>query len=233
MSNQKPKKTKIKLPQRVLPIECSDKDFMESWYKGRDMLDFPKSYALIAVGLPHSGKSCLFKNIIIRANPPFSKIVVIHYDPNTTEYDDLDNVEILTEIPGVEYFLSKEKRTLVILDDINLEMSKEQKGVLDRLFGYVCSHLGVSVMMSSQDAFRLPPIVRRCANIFVFWKIHDLDSLSCLGRKIGMKTDDFKYIFDNFLKKRHDHLMIDMTKNTPYPMRINSYQILERNDEKK
>ena len=67
------------------------------------------------------------KNLIIRADPPFQEIIVIHCDPEyTKEYDDID-VELLGEVPAPDEF-EGEVKTLVVLDDLEFKsMNKVQK----------------------------------------------------------------------------------------------------------
>jgi hypothetical protein len=169
--------------------------------------------------------------MLLRADPPFSKVIVVHCSPEFThEYDDLDDVEVISEIPSPDEFDGEEK-TMVILDDIDLTaLSKEQRGNLDRLYGFVSTHCNVSVCLTSQETFRVPAIVRRCANYYVIWKVSDTDSLKMIGRKVGFKSEDFQNIFERHFHNPKDSLHIDLTEHSPYPLRINGYQMLKRNE---
>ena len=62
-------------------------------------------------------KTTIVKNLLLRSNPPFEEVVVIHCDSGyTKEYDDVgDNVELLNEIPAPEDWEGLVK-TLVVLD---------------------------------------------------------------------------------------------------------------------
>merc|ERR1711966_38454 len=102
-------------------------------------------------------------------------------------------------------------------------MNKEQKRNLDRLFGYVSTHKNISCLLCSQDAFNVPPIVRRCSNIFVLWKCPDMDIMANISRKSGMKRDELGKIFKDICTESRDSLMIDLTPKSPYPLRKNLF----------
>lgn len=225
------KRKVLKLPNRIIALPNPDKDFHESWTKGRNMLDIPHPFRCVCLGPPNVGKTTIVKNLLLRAKPEFEDVVVIHCDGNyTKEYDDLgeDNIEILSEIPAPEDW-EGEKKTLVVLDDLEYkQMNKDQKRNLDRLFGYVSTHKNISIILCSQDAFNVPPIVRRCSNLFVLWRCPDLDAMATCARKTGMKSDGFNSIFNKLMLDSRDSLWLDMTSGSPYPMRKNGYTIINK-----
>jgi len=231
MSNtdHKKRKTKPRLPNKLIALPNADKAFHEKWYKGRNMLNICHPVRCVALGPPNVGKSTVVKNLILRQEPPFEEIFVIHCDSGyTREYDDLGKVEMLSEIPDPEDWEGL-KKTLVVLDDLEFKgMSKHQKRCLDRLFGYVSTHKNISCILCSQDPFNVPPIVRRCSNLWVLWKGNDLDSMANVARKSGMKASDLKYMFDNLLPEHRDSLWIDSTAGTPYPLRKNGFTIIKK-----
>ena len=72
---------------------------------------------------------------LINANN-FKRIIIVHNDVTTEEYSDID-ADILDEIPPIdsEYF-DKKVKTLLILEDLNFKnMNKEQKHLLNRMYG--------------------------------------------------------------------------------------------------
>lgn len=216
-----------KLPNHIIALPNQDKKWHESWYTTRNLLNFPHPWRAVLCGPPNSGKTTVIKNLVLRAYPEFEEIKVIHCDGNfTKEYEDLD-VEMLDgNIPAPEDW-EGEKKTLVILDDLEFrQMSKDQKRNLDRLFGFVSTHKNISVIATSQDAFNLMPCVRRCANIFVLWKSHDMDAMATLARKSGLKAEDFRQLF-KLCDKPKDSLWIDLTDKTPAPLRKNGFEIIE------
>ena len=71
MSEKKKKKKRVKLPNKIIPIPCADKDgWSEKWYPNRNLLNFPHSWRGVFCGPPSCGKTNLIKNIILRAQPP-------------------------------------------------------------------------------------------------------------------------------------------------------------------
>ena len=155
---------------------------------------------------------------------------VIHCDPDyTQEYDDVE-VVMLAKIPAPEEWEGKVK-TLVILDDLEFKgMDKDQKRNLDRLFGFVSTHKHISCILCSQDPFNVPPIVRRCSNLWVLWRCPDLDAMSTCARKTGMKASNFNTIFNQLNLNGHNSLWLDMTSKSPYPMRKNGYTLITKQE---
>lgn len=217
------------LPNKIIPIENSDKEFHEKWTKSRNMLNIPHPFRCVCLGPPNVGKTTIVKNIVLRADPPFQEIVVIHCDSEyTKEYDDLGEVEMLNEIPAPEDWEGQVK-TLVVLDDLEFKgMNKQQKRNLDRLFGYVSTHKNISCILCSQDAFNVPPIVRRCSNLWILWRCPDLDAMATCARKTGLKAENFNTIFNKLMLESRDSLWLDKTDRSPYPMRKNGFTIIKK-----
>ena len=182
------------------------------------------------LGPPNVGETTTIKHIILRAKPQFEEVVVIHCDAEyTKEWLDID-CEMLSEIPAPENWEGRVK-TLVILDDIEYKgMDKTQKRNLDRLFGFVSTHKHISVALTSQDPFNVPPIVKRCSNLWVLWRCPDLDAMSVVARKTGMKAAGFNSIFNQLMLEKKDGLWMDMTDKSPYPMRKNGFNIINKED---
>jgi hypothetical protein len=221
-----------KLPKKIVPIDCSDKGFHERWTDKRNPLNIPHPFRAVLLGPPNSGKGCVAKNIIIRARPQFKKVIVVHCAPDfTTEWDGFD-AEVIGEIPSPDEFGEMaEEKTLCILDDLEYgAFNKEQTRHLDRLLGFCSTHLNISVMILQQDAFQVPAIVRRCSNLFIFWKQTDCDAMSMVARKTGYKAPTFNTMFAQLIKNPHDSIWIDMTDHTKYPLRLNGFQIIEKID---
>jgi len=218
-----------RLPNRIIAFRNHDKEFHEAWSPDRDWLDIPHPFRMVLAAKPNGGKTTVILNIILRvacSDAPFEKIVVVHCDPKETkEYDDIDR-EIRSDIPTPEEFEPGVK-TLCILEDLNyLNMSKEQKGRLERLYGYASTHKNVSCMLTAQDPFRVMPTVRRCSNVFVLWNNVDADMLMRLSRKLGVCPKDLQRVLEQECRGAHDSLWLDFTANSPAPMRKNGYERL-------
>jgi hypothetical protein len=217
-----------KFPKKILALKNKDKTFMETWTDGRDALNIPHSYRMLCFGPPNSGKSLLVKNIVIRAKPMFDNIFLLHCDPDTEEYNDIEAV-ILASVPSPSEWreLTDKRKSLLIIDDFDVKSLKgEQLSNFDRTMGYVSSHCGLSVICCSQDAFNVPACVRRNSNIFALWRQPDLASLSKLASRTGFLATDFRNLFRH-VKSNHDFVMIDNTEGSPYPIRLNGYETLQ------
>ena len=222
----------------IIPIDNPDKEWHEDWkdrvVKGqryhRHPMNIPHPFRAVLLGPPNVGKTTIGLNLVMYQKPVFEHVFVIHVDGEyTREYDALENFELLDHIPDPDWWPG-EVKSLVIIDDKEIKgLPKEQKRALDRLFGYVSTHKNISVILTSQDAFNTPPIVRRCANLWVLWKTKDADSVGMIGRKAGLKVDDLRLFFRKF--GDYDSLWIDSTPKTPYPLRINGVEIIKGEDD--
>jgi hypothetical protein len=217
------KKKAQKLPETILPIKCKDKGFQERWYDGRSLLNLPHSFRAIFAGPPSCGKSNYCKNIIVRCEPPFEQILITHFSPqDTQEWEDVD-ASMLDHIPS-SHEIPGEGKKLLIIEDLDLNsLNKSEMHNLDRLFGYCSSHKSLSIILTCQNPYNVPPCARRTANIFVFFKQPDITALATLAKRTGMKADDLLEIFCKYIHSAHDSLMIDYTNGTPAPLRINGF----------
>ena len=219
----------MKLPDKILPIPCSDKKkWREKWHNGRNMLNIPHSFRLLAIGPPDSGKTTLIKNIILRADPPFKKILVYHFSDTTSEWSDIDGKKI-KDLDPLAYEGNNDK-TIIIIDDCNFKnANKDLKYKINRLFGYTSSHCNVSICITAQNPYDISPEIRRMANLICLWKNHDMNSLKTLASRTGLKAKQIEFIMIYLLKNPHDFLMIDLQANSPAIYRINGYTKLDLN----
>jgi len=218
---------KHRLPRALIHIENVDKKFHEKWDEDRDPLNFPHPFRMVVNGPPNSGKSTIVKNLVIRADPPFEKVVIIHVDHgNTQEYKDLGEhgVEMISDIPDPAEW-DGEKKTLAVVEDLDLRrLTKQQNKALDRLFGYVSTHKNISVINCGQDFFNAPPIIRRCANVFVIWKSPDQRNMRAIASRVGLPA--LQELMFSVCPAFHDSLWVDNTENSPYPLRTNGFNLL-------
>lgn len=214
---------------KIFIFKNRDKEgWYESWTNGRNLLNFPHPFRCIVSGNPGSGKTNMIFNIICKSKPKFKKIYLCHFDQNTKEYTDLSTIN-LPELPDSRSSNFKPKiKSLLIIDDYDFAaLSKPQMNNLRSLFKYASTHKGLSIIVATQDFFNLPPIIRRSSNIFFIWKgSSDLDSLFQIGRRLGYTKNDFKVLLDT-LRSRFDNLCIDLTVDSPAPVRLNGYTLLK------
>jgi hypothetical protein len=218
-----------KLEQRLYILPNADKSWHESWGPrgSRGLLNLPWPFRLALMARPNSGKSNFIFNLILQAEPTYEKIILIHPDENSIEYKRV-NAEVRQTVPDPEEWSEltnkAEIKTLCIIDDIELKLlDKKQRSNLDRLFGYVSTHCGVSVVITSQDGYSIPVTVRRNLNVYVFWKSPDTLAVAGLIKKAGLTKEHVIKIFKELLKSRFDSFMVDLTANSPAMYRLNGF----------
>lgn len=237
---------------KLIVLENPDKTFHEHWYEGRHVLDIIHPFRLWVCGRPNSGKGLVCKNIIANANPPFDRIIVLHCAKKSTkEWDDVvidKETDIIESVPDLDFFYDddddidtedidedgkvKKSKSLFIIDDFNLSnLDKKSKLNVDRILGYISTHCGWSTMILHQDLLQTKVCQRRMCNVFILYKLDDIDSCAILARKIGLKRKHFMALINKF-KSPHDFVMIDRTSNSPMPIRVNGYHkvILPKDD---
>lgn len=217
-------------PKKILMIENKEKKFHEKWLAGRDELNFPHPYRLLlASHSPNVGKTLWVKNIVLRADPKFQEIFLLHCgEDETTEYDEIECTK-LKELPPVNNTIfNRDVKTLLICEDKNFEYSdKTQRHRLDRWYGYASTHKNVSIICCSQNFFAVPSPIRAMTNVFCLWKTRDLDQMKCIGRRVGLMKEEIQLLMRKYIKDVHDTIWIDCTKNTPMPIRRNGWEAID------
>ena len=184
----------------IVPIENADKYGHHADRKNPGIL--PNSPArIIFAGRSGCGKGVSTKNLLARAYPPFSRIVVYHYDPDTSEWDDCDPTDIMTTLPDEPaQFWDRNHKNLLICDEIPFEgMARAERSKIDRMFNYVASHYNVTVYLLNQNFVSIPVPIRRSADWWVLWGSVDAISIRDVSQKTGhdfaelLKLTDTKY----------------------------------------
>jgi hypothetical protein len=218
-----------KLPNKIIVIKNKDKQFDEKWYPNRNIANFPAPFRMCLVGAVGGGKTNTAKNIILRAHPQYDKIILCHCDKSSKEWDDLDlepeDKFFNSQLPPLEFFEGKEpkEKWLLIIEDCEFK-NEGKNNELSMLFRYISSHKKVSIMLLYQNFTGIPKIARRLANVFVCWKIPDTFALETIGRKCGLKKGELIDLFERVATGPKDSITLDMTPETPAPLRLNVFQ---------
>jgi hypothetical protein len=220
--------------KKLYCLPNADKGFHEKWpdKKGYpdnlNLMNLVHPFQMLICARPNMGKSTLMKNLLLHQRPKFERCVIVHHDgDDTREYDDIGKKEIISNIPDKTFFNPKEK-CLVMIDDIDMKrLNKEQRSNLYKLFSYVSTHKNVSVAAASQQPFDFPPEVRRVCNFVAMTAPTDFDACASFSKKVGLETEDLKYIFKNICTQKRDFFCIDMTEGSPAPFRKNMFEPLE------
>jgi len=215
------------MEKKILPIMSPDKDFTERWDEKRDMLNFPSPFRMILCGPPGCGKTRLIKNICLRIKPCFNEIKIYNKDIDNIEYDDC-NAIVIDKLPPVCDWNkdTKIKKLLIIDDNILEEMDKKELVALKKLAGYGCTHLNYNIMIASQGFINIDHFFRKCANIFIIWRGTSDTDMAIIAPRIGYKSKDLLFLLKKYCLLKSDFLLIDLTQNTPHPLRKNGYEII-------
>jgi len=198
-------------PSCVIPITNKDKLFHES-VDMSDLANMAHPSRIIFCSPPNGGKTLCILNLLLHKKPPFKKIYLVHNDPTTKEYSAID-CEICEEIPPIDE-IDTDIRNLIIIEDVDYKssMSKDQRALLDRMYGCYSTHCNISIWLTAQDAISIPASVRRMASAVFLWRSGDINHMSILASRFGLTPRDLRWIFDNILTDRHDSLLIDSTR---------------------
>jgi hypothetical protein len=234
---KKKKKRPPALPDRCVVIKNLDKDvgnWMENWSKPkrRSPGHIPHSFRLLSLGGVGKGKTNYMKQLFLKhqsSAKPFKKLYIITCDMTSLEWDDCEPDEVFDHMPDISLFDPSEK-TCVIIDDFEFEKcGSEQLRNLTTLFRMISSHKNVSVMASYQSFFHCPSICRKTANVFILYKPTSKQELHNIANRVGIPHEDLKQMFKLYCHEHYDMIMLDGTKDSPYKIRKNIYDIIEYN----
>ena len=233
---KKKKYKKIYLPKEIIVLKNKDKIFQEKWTKKRDLMNIPHSYRMLIFGNVDSGKTNLVKNIVMRAFPPFEKIIIIHYDPSSLDYNELiedeDDVILQSEIPDPknDELFDNSKKTLLIFDEMVIKDKTLEYFKVNRCFGYLSSHKNCSIIFVNQEMTDIPPRIRGMSNFNIVFNGINVVQLLEYMRRFGIKKDKREYLVHKYLKNPHDALWFDKTRGSPARIRKNCYEIIPENE---
>ena len=234
-SKERKKKRVPALPNEVVVIKNADKDvgsWAETWKKPkrRSPGHLPHSFRLLALGAPGRGKTNYMKNIFLRhqsSSKKFQRLFVITCDLSSREWDDMEPDDIFDRMPDLSLF-EEPTKTCVIIDDYEFERcGKEEMRKLTTLFRMISTHKSVSVMASYQSFFHTPTICRKTANCFILYRPTSDGELQTISNRVGIKYEDLKQLFRRYCDSYYDMIMIDMSKDTPYRIRKNIYEVID------
>ena len=235
VKKKRKKKKKIpKLPNKLVVIKNAEKDggWMEQWDKpkNRSPGHLIHPFKLLALGGTGRGKTNCLKNIFLKhqsSSKKFQKLYIITCSEESTEWDDVEPTDLFIDIPDLEIFDGSEK-TCVIIDDFEtLKLSKDQYRKLATLMRFICTHRNVSCMLSYQSFFDCVPICRKVANCFMIYKTTGRQELETIANRVGIDSKKMRYLFKHYITGQYDHLFVDKTVGTPYPLRRNIYEVIE------
>ena len=226
-----------KRPQKLLKFRCSDKDNHELWSENRDMLNITRPYRAVLCGPPGSSKTSVIKSLLCCADPLFERGWLWHPDPNAVtegEYQDC-GLELLKDnkLPPTKFWFDinpDKKHMVLVIDDVDVsELRREQKSLFDRLVSTASTHCSLTILLASQVFFNLPTVCRKTANLFVLYKpISEEQDLKAISKRVGLPADTLSELFHDHCPNRTDSVWIDLTPESPYPVRINGTKLMRK-----
>lgn len=237
--DKKKKKRKQKIhdiPEELLVIKNLDKDegdWQESWTPKRSPGLIPHPFRILALGSVGRGKTNSLKNIFLKhqaSSKPFKKLYVITCDVESAEWTDCEPDILTDELLEINDFDPSEKTALVIDDYEFVKLSKDDQRKLSTLMRYISSHRNVSIFLSFQSFFDCPSVARKCANVFMIYKPNSKQECTTIENRCGLEKGTLTQLFKTVCKKPYDHVLIDKSVNSPFPLRRNIYEILDIDD---
>jgi hypothetical protein len=222
-----------KLPNFIIPIDNPDKEFHEEWTPRRiqDLGNFPSPHQVVLSAGMNSGKTLTIKTLILHQKPMYERILLIHGDSGTLEYDDLEipDEDKYTEnnFPKLEVFQDKPRneKWAVVIEEVAFSKANEKE--LSKLARTISTHYTVSLYLSYQNFVDIPKIFRRTANIFILWPCRDKFQESAIEKRVGFKHGTLSNIFEKHCTHKYDSICLDYTKDSPAPVRKNIFEKLE------
>ena len=218
-----------RLPNKIIPIKNPDKSGHEEWTARRvkDLANFPSPHQVVLAGGMNSGKTLCIKTLILHQRPMYDRIILIHGDEKTLEYDDLDipDEDKFTDrdFPTLDFFQEKDRdeKWAVVIEECHFSNQNEKE--LSMLARYISTHYNVSIYLSYQNFTDIPKIFRRTCNVFILWPCRDKFQEQVVEKRIGLKKGQLSNMFEQLCTKKYDSLTFDYTKNTPAPIRLNIF----------
>ena len=224
-------------PKKLVAIKNPDKIGHEEWDKRRvkDIGNFPSPARICLLGPCGCGKSNLAKQIVLHARPKYQEVILIHQDAEYShEYDDLDCTEKLSEVPDLEYwnYDGPHIKRLVIIDDLELTHAhKERIRNLCIMFRYASTHKGLSIIFCHQSWFDVIPLIKKMSNIFIIFKPRAHNEITMIENRCGYPKHSFRDIFKTIATGFYDSICVDLTRNTPAPLRLNIWEKIKAQEE--
>lgn len=233
--------------ENLVAFHCDDKALAESWSdagRNDDVGNIPSPFRCVLLGPPGSGKTLVIKNLVVHQDPQFDEIIVMHADAAVTkEYNDLEPTAMFDEIPPLEFWSSLPAtktvggvevpiKRLAVVDDIEFTAANKQRlKNLAILFRYASSHKGLSVCLCHQSAFDTPAIARKLADVHILWKPRAKNECALLENRVGLGKGVLQELFRTLCPDPRDSIMVDHTRGTPCPLRLNIFRKIELEEE--
>lgn len=179
---------------------------------------------ILMSGMPGSGKRNLIFNIIHRMRPPPSCIHLVHHDPETIEYNAVNDMGIplliydpedMPTMQNIENPFDEDpapslNNPLIIFDEITTDsMGKKGTHRFERLVNHTCTHKNATMICSIQSMMNIPAKARRGFNHFALWKQADKLLNKLIADKASIRPETLEDMFE-LCKDKFDFIYIDL-----------------------
>ena len=176
--------------------------------------------SILMSGITGAGKTTLLKRIITEptlfSTPP--KRIILCYGVWQSGYNDIKGVEFRKGL-DIPDDLDPEKHSIIILDDLMREVANSKSA--EGLFTKGSHHKNVTVFFLVQNLYVQGvsghTIRLNCHYYIILNNRTDLDKISRLGRKIGMKETLLLAYKDACESKPYGYLVVDVSPHNPNP----------------
>jgi GTPase SAR1 family protein len=223
-------------PKSIIALKNRDKKGHEHWDDKRvkDIGNFPSPARILLLGPCGVGKSTLIKNLIMHARPKFQEVFVIHEDAEfTKEYDDLEPTQMLSDVPPIDFweYDGPYIKRAVIVDDLELtSANKERMKNLAIMFRYASTHKGLTIYFAHQSFFDVMGLIKKMANVYIIWKPRAKTEIALIENRTGMEKGQLGQLFKQVATGHRDSICVDLTENSPAPLRKNIWDVIEVDD---
>jgi hypothetical protein len=192
---------------------------------GEHKLQHP--FNMIICGPSGAGKTSfihrILKNIDSICNVPFSRVVYAYgiFQPLYRDIAKIPNVQMVEGMPSVDDLQLNPEGTLLVLDDLFLDTSKETAQLFTRL-----RHLNLSTIFVTHNFFhecRFMRTITRNAHYLVFFRNpRDAQQLAHLSRQMypgkgGFLQDAMRQVT---CRRPYGYLFLDLKPGTPDSLRV-------------
>ena len=198
------------------------------------LVDSPKlqkPFRAIVAGGSGSGKSCFVQKLIERNhfNSDFDLIKYVYPDYLDESPMDINTDQIIEYTPGLptcQSLASIDRNTLVILDDLMLEVANCAD--IARFFSVIARKKNISVIMIVQNIFMQGKHFRNirlnATHIILFKFYAGLDTNYRIIRDLGLTASVTKDLMDKVYSKPFSYIMLDL-----HPSRHSSFSSVRTN----
>ena len=207
---------------------------IEQWWKSESLLPFKPCSSITISGATQSGKTYFVHKLLQNISGMFSEEPVSQilycYGIYQSLFDkmekDIPNFTLHEGLPSkedIENFSAKQKHSLIILDDLMIQVGQSPE--IERLFTMGCHHRKLSVIYLTQNIFQQSKCSRTIAlnthYLILFRNLRDGSQVTHLGRQLFPgKGQILVDAYQAATRVPYGYLVIDMSPHSEDKYRL-------------